>query len=91
MQAKVVQKANALEEVKGALRKKEEALKITQMKECDFIAQLDEVEKKVKALQVNQIQQPQSHSSKGSSSNSNLICYVCSRREHFKATNFKFY
>ena len=60
------------------------------MKECDFIAQLDKVEKEVKALEVNQIQRPQSHLSKGSSYNSNLICYVCSRREHCKAKNFKF-
>ena len=90
MQMEVVQKANALEEIKGALSKKEEALKIAQMKECEFIAQLDKVKNEVEVLQVKQIQQPQSHSSKGSSSNSNLICYVCSRREHFKAKNYKF-
>ena len=51
MQVEVVQKANMLEEVKETLSKKEEALKIAKVKECDYITQLDRVEKEVKSLQ----------------------------------------
>ena len=50
---------------------------------------LSKKEEEVKALQVKQIQQPQSHPSKGSSSNSNIFCYLCSRIEQFKAKNYK--
>ena len=61
MQVEVVQKANALKEVKETLSKKEEALKIAKVKECDYIAQLDKVEREVKSLQVKQSQRSLSH------------------------------
>ena len=76
--------------MKETLSNKKEALKIAKVKECDYITQLDKVEKEVKSLQRKQSQRPQSHSSRGSSSNSNLICYLCSKTWHVRARKYHF-
>jgi len=50
----VERKAKALEETKEALGRKDEALKVAKVKECDYIVNLDKMEKEVKALQMRQ-------------------------------------
>ena len=60
----VEQKVNVLEEVKEALSKKEEALKIAKVKECNYIVKLDKVEKVVKSLAIKQNHMPHGHSSR---------------------------
>ena len=87
----VERKAKALEETKEALGRKDEALKIAKVKECDYIVYLDKAEKEVKALQMKQHQRPHSHQPRGSFLNHPPTCYFCFQKGHFKAQCFKFH
>ena len=84
-------KAKALEETKEALGRKDEALKIAKVKECDYIVYVDKVEKEVKELQLKQHQRPHSHQPRGSFLNHPPTCYFCFQKGHFKAHCFKFH
>ena len=91
MHMEVERKAKALEETKEALGRKDEALKIAKVKECDYIVYVDKVEKKVKELQLEQHQRPHSHQPRGSFLNHPPIFYFCFQKGHIKAQCFKFH
>ena len=81
----VERKAKALEETKEALGRKDEALKVAKVKECDFIVNLDKVEKEVKELHMRQHHGPHSHLPRGSFLNHPPTCYFCFQKGHLKA------
>ena len=81
-------KAKALEETKEALGRKDEALKVAKVKECDYIVNLDKVEKEVKALQMRQHHGPHTHLPIGSFLTHPPPCYFCL---HLNAHCFKFH
>ena len=87
----VERKAKALEETKEALGRKDEALMVAKVKECDYIVNLDKVEKEVLALQMRQHQRPHTHLPRGSFLNHLPTCYFCLQKGHLKAHCFKFH
>ena len=74
-------KDNALKEVEETLKQKDEALKIVEARESVFGIELDKV---VKTLPKDTNSKPQRYQKKGRIPNSSLMCYFCSKREHFK-------
>ena len=87
----VVEKStNTVMEFQERLNKKEEELKRTKVKECDFLVQLDMVEQEMKSLQVKHHQGPRIHDQTGSFSYRPLTCYFCAKRGHNKAQCFSF-
>ncbi|KAK0576347.1 hypothetical protein LWI29_015818 [Acer saccharum] len=85
------QKVKVLEETNEALGRKDEALKIAKVKECDYIVHLDKVEKEVKVLQMKQHQRLHSHLPRGSFLNHPPTCYFCFQKGHSKTHCFKFH
>ena len=77
-------KDSALKEVEETLKKKDEALKIAEARESVFGIELDKVEQVVKTLPKDTNSKPQRYQKKGNIPNSSLMCYFCSKREHFK-------
>ncbi|KAK3184180.1 hypothetical protein Dsin_031466 [Dipteronia sinensis] len=86
----VEEKSNALGEVKEELKEREEALKIAKVRECDYIGELDNMEKEVNSLKVQHSRRPQSLNQRGSFPYTLPICYLCSKHGHIKANCYKF-
>ena len=74
-------KDNTLKEVKETLKEKDKALKIAEARESVFGIELDKV---VKTLPKDTNSKPQRYQKKERIPNSSLMCYFCSKREHFK-------
>ncbi|KAI9174893.1 hypothetical protein LWI28_024212 [Acer negundo] len=87
----VERKEKAMEETKEALGRKDEALKVAKVKECDYIVNLDTVEKEVKALQMRKHHGPHSHLPRGSFLNHPPTCYFSLQNGHLKAHCLKFH
>ncbi|KAK0585607.1 hypothetical protein LWI29_031236 [Acer saccharum] len=76
---------------KQSCKGKDEAIKIEKAKECDYIVNLDKVEKEVKTLQMKQHQMLHSHLPRGSFLNHPPTCYFCFQKGHLKVHCFKFH
>ena len=80
----------ALEEVKEEISKKEVALKIAKVKECDYLVEIDRMEQAIKTLTKDGHSKPQALMQKGRIPSFPLSCYFCHRKGHVKSRCFEF-
>ena len=83
-------KNKALEEVKEDLSKKQLALKIAKVKECDHLVEIDRMDQAIKTLTMKGHSKPQTPMKTGRIPFSSLSCYFCHRKGHIKSRCFEF-